>query len=388
MYFLILSLLSDSDQRESESCLSRALFQVSNTLSSPHPKKIIHSIQAEVLIANYFFLANRMLEGKYHLNTAVSLAAGARLQTLRPWGASTLPSSSVDPVERGETINAFWMVYSMHNLWDTLGPTTAVFDREDQSIELPWPMDMANYEQILEDGDPEAAKGRSTVRDFLSGASIGSSGNGSSLLAKCTRACILFSHANSLANASASGKVNRILLDPHNDASLEMISSTGQLRNLSTILDCFYSELPPLDLESSPSDLHTTASVHMLTHAAMIRVHEGIDIVKYHNKSLATARTAIGLLPAVNTLRQHSSDVVRAPVLTPVFGMLWGIIGRVLLREMGRLRQSWSRPAMVWARLRETEKMLVELMTSMERFSGHSPFMAYQLEKLREAMNY
>ncbi|KAF9258288.1 hypothetical protein L218DRAFT_1005209 [Marasmius fiardii PR-910] len=255
-----------------------------------------------------------MLEGKCHLDTVVSLPAGARLHALRSASVASA-AAPVDPVEEGELINAFCMVYSMHNLWDTLGPTAVVFDRDDQRIDTPWPMN--NCRNINRS---------STVRNFLFGAPS-SSGYGNSLITKYTKASILFSRTNSLANISSG--------DMNSSVRQQLIASS---RNLDT---------------------------HRLFHHANSRT-----------KSLAAARVAIELFPVIDALRQHS-DVIRVPTLNLMFGVLLGIVGRVVLKEIGRLRWSGSgsRSAAVGTQLRELEEMLGALVTTMQGFSGYAPFM-------------
>ena len=63
-----------------------------------------------------------------------------------------LPPPS-DQIERGEMVNAFWTVYSMHNFWDAVEPSgsgdgSIVLDRDGQRIDVPWPIDMNELEQV------------------------------------------------------------------------------------------------------------------------------------------------------------------------------------------------------------------------------------------------
>ncbi|KAL0571204.1 hypothetical protein V5O48_008451 [Marasmius crinis-equi] len=338
--FLVLYLLSNPDQNSGqlESFLPQVLQRVSNTLSSSHPKRLVHAIQAEIILANYFIHSRRMLEGKYHLDTAVSLITGARLHTLRSASSSVLSvPASTDLAEEGEMINAFWTVYAMHNLWDTLGPSPAVFDRENQRIDTPWPLDISDYEQV------------------------------------------------DLAPAKHSKMAADDLRNMNSSARQQFIAS---FVNLDQVIDGFTGELPPVLTSASPPEIHTATLIHTLTYASTIRLHSVFadSDARSSTKSLAVAQAAITLIPTIDGLRQHI-DVSRVPILDPIFGVLWGIVGRVVLKEIGRLRQSGSRSAVVGTRLRELEEMLGGLVISMEEFSGHSPFMAYQLEKLREAMS-
>ncbi|KAF9254832.1 hypothetical protein L218DRAFT_912930 [Marasmius fiardii PR-910] len=364
--------------------LSQVLQLVSNMLSSTHPKKLIHTIQAEILLSNYFFLTKRILEGKYHLNTAISLAAGAGLHLIRSPSAyhRLLPTTNIpmsaDSVEEGEKINAFWVVYCMNNLWDTVGPgpvsPDVVFDcgREGRRVDAPWPRDMLDYEQ---NGIPTGFISHSTVKNFL--ASSSGSDQGTSGLAMYSKATILFARATSLATSS-----------PNNMSSSDRQTFLLGFHHTDRLIDSFASSLPPVPLHGSPSTIQLAVLTHTLTYAAAIQLHSVFYDTdgRSSSKSLAVAGVAIGLLPTIDGIRQHP-EIARLPILDAVFGLVWGIVGNVLVKEIGRIRpRSISRPSPGVEREGELLGMLNALMATMEGFQSHSPFMAHQLDTLREAM--
>jgi hypothetical protein len=145
---------SESYKANESIFLSRALIGSSNSLSSDHPQKVIHSIQAEVLLATYFFRSNRLVEGRYHLGAAVSLTIGAKLHQIRAPGVDTSRADILPPpanqLEEGERLNAFWTVFTLNNCWGTSGGSgiTSVFDNPGSQIDSPWPMEMSHYERV------------------------------------------------------------------------------------------------------------------------------------------------------------------------------------------------------------------------------------------------
>ena len=57
---------------------------------------------------------------------------------------------SVDDVEEGERIAAFWAVYCLDRCWTVALKSQSVLSREDMTpqIETPWPLDSISYEQV------------------------------------------------------------------------------------------------------------------------------------------------------------------------------------------------------------------------------------------------
>lgn len=141
--------------------VSRALHQTANALASVHPHKVIHGIQAEVLLALYFFRAGRFLEGNYHASAAVSLTVSARLHKLRSvhrtnasadvLGAmSTVLPPPADGIEEGERITGFWTVYTLNTCWSAAFrmPPNVAFDAPGEQIDTPWPLELDQYERV------------------------------------------------------------------------------------------------------------------------------------------------------------------------------------------------------------------------------------------------
>lgn len=135
-------------------------------LTSTHPDRHMHAIQAEVLLAYYFLRIGNFLEARRHSSSALSLAIGCGLHRIRSeytWPPPTLcttgDESSVvtlphpsGPVEEGERIDGFWQVVILSK---TLAVAIEVpaevcgqLEAPGFQIDTPWPLDQTQYEDV------------------------------------------------------------------------------------------------------------------------------------------------------------------------------------------------------------------------------------------------
>ncbi|KAF8184682.1 hypothetical protein BJ912DRAFT_974338 [Pholiota molesta] len=124
--------------------LFRATQDAATVLSSSHPHRILHSIQAEVLLATYFFANGRFFEGKYHLANAVSTAISPPLEN------NTIPGPR-DSTEEGERIIGAWVILTLDKVWATALEYNPNFAYSAHvmatKIDTPWPLEMEEFEQ-------------------------------------------------------------------------------------------------------------------------------------------------------------------------------------------------------------------------------------------------
>jgi len=128
-----------------------AVEATSSNLSGNHPLKILHGIQAELLLAYYFISNSRCPEARYHITAAVSMSIYAGLHKIGP-PTTTVLLPPRDSVEEGERIIGIWSVLILDkSLAIILGeaPNT-IFPSDDPSskFETPWPLDMREYAQV------------------------------------------------------------------------------------------------------------------------------------------------------------------------------------------------------------------------------------------------
>lgn len=142
---------------QEQTYLARALQGLPTALPED-PRSAIYVMQAEVLLANYFFNANRQLEGVYHTNAAVSIAMASKLHTIRSASRSRSGDSSsyrlpppTDALEEGERINGFWTVFTLDRCWAIASGSTPAFTDDEATgtqIDTPWPMDLPMYQSV------------------------------------------------------------------------------------------------------------------------------------------------------------------------------------------------------------------------------------------------
>ncbi|KAG7086347.1 hypothetical protein E1B28_002308 [Marasmius oreades] len=304
--------------------LSHSLQQVSTMLNSTHPHRVVHGIQAEVLLSTYFFDMGKIVEGKYHLSAAVSLAIGVGLHRIR----SDIPASSRqealppprDSMEEGERINAFWTVYMLSNVWGAVeGSSGSVFERNGSStIDTPWPLDVADYEQY---GLPSNLVGNSTVHKFLLGSEDQSAVSSANSLN--AQASILLERAASLTSRFHS-----------NMLSAEERQAFENFNSLDNLIDTFIgSRLPPMDgLDPTSRVFGAALLTHTFSYVSCIQLHSLFcdREKKSMVKSLAAVEACIALL----------GQARNAPFISPVMAMLWMNIAKVIFQQITRLRQA------------------------------------------------
>lgn len=113
---------------------------------------IMYALQAEVLLAYYFFDTNRLLEGKLHAGAAVSLAMMCRLHKVGSGlgraaegmlsDHQTWPPPPQDRVEERERIEGWWQTFILDKSWAVpLASPSMIEDRNglDATIDTPWP---------------------------------------------------------------------------------------------------------------------------------------------------------------------------------------------------------------------------------------------------------
>lgn len=133
--------------------LARTVEAVSSDLARHKRYPLTQAIQAEVILANYFFCVGRLLEGKYHASAAVALVLSARLHKIRassPSDRHPPPDPPLDPIDEGERINAFWTVFALDKEWAVVSGTPSQLDWQDDpvTVDTPWPLDTEEYEHV------------------------------------------------------------------------------------------------------------------------------------------------------------------------------------------------------------------------------------------------
>ncbi|KAJ7748661.1 Zn(2)-Cys(6) binuclear cluster domain-containing protein [Mycena metata] len=308
------------------SYLSRALRTAVEALSSTHFNTVLHSIQAEVLLSQYFLRNTRFLEGKYHLSAAVSLVLSSGLHRIRsadsyavggPLGPAfqILPPPR-DALDEAERINAFWTVLTLNNCWTTAdgSPSNISYTTvPDARIDTPWPLDIDAPVlpiQVL----PESSIG--TVTTFLANLPD----NGLSVAALRAKAAILFEQASRLASSY------RPNMGDHSHLNQFYVSFNA----MDNLIEGLKGSITGVHLHS-PREMLV---IHSLAQVATIQLHNPfvVDVV-------GTSR-----LRVLNAARAVVAHLTQVPVnefvyIDPIMGTLLMATCQVFVAEISRFRR-------------------------------------------------
>lgn len=153
----------ESQQGQESALLMKAVQYVSTDLLGTHPNKVFQTLQAQILLAYYFFRVAAILEAKVHTSAAVSLALGSGLHRIRSSSISAPstiaiiqdqpyalppPTSSLQEAER---INAFWSVLMLHKFvtvsLENPSNVCGALEAPGMQIDTPWPVNLDDFKE-------------------------------------------------------------------------------------------------------------------------------------------------------------------------------------------------------------------------------------------------
>ncbi|KAF9449446.1 hypothetical protein P691DRAFT_853849 [Macrolepiota fuliginosa MF-IS2] len=290
-----------------ETMLSSALRFVTEDLAGSHPRRLLQVMQAEVLLSMFFLNNSQLVEGFYHANAAASLAVSTKSNLIR--SASVMQKPSGDAVDEGEWIDGFWTVVTLSNYWVLVNEnqTFTFYDSPQMLIDTPWPLNNYYQEKLV----PASHK---TLEKFLGG----THDDGYSLLALHAKASVLLKKAIELSQKSDPGAVSQYNIT---NRALEQMTLT----------------LPRLDQQMAPQPRQRLAVTHMLTQAAIIKLHRpragSSNTSRQRCVQAARVIADISLrVPAANPLQ----------LINPILGLVWYIAHDILKTEIRHLEGQGS----------------------------------------------
>ncbi|KAI3606348.1 hypothetical protein WG66_009606 [Moniliophthora roreri] len=291
--------------------------------SGSHPKVVLYTIQANVLLAHYLLLKGKALEGKYYLVGAVSLVLSTGLHRTRTSDptrsrAATFLPAPRDAIGEGERINAVWAVVALNACWTTAERHASNLDYNsvDGRIDAPWPMDIARY---AKNSFPTDFRTSHTIQKFLTN----QSDEGYSTLALYAKASILFEQASAL----------YYQYRPNMD-STEARRYSFSCDNLNSLLARFTSELRPPEAAKSLDIQRRLLVVHLLSKVASIQLHYAFvaSNASSYAQVLSTANSVVEMLKTV--------DLKAFEVVDPIVAILLKVVGKVFIAEIANARSS------------------------------------------------
>lgn len=364
--------------------LARALKHTSAGLTTTHPDRFLHTIQAEVLLAYYFLRIGNFLEARRHTGDAVSLAVGCGLHRLRSEAAWRPPAISVaslirngapvsstttlppprDSIEEGERIDAFWNVLilskSLAVALDCPSDVCGTLEAPGFQIDTPWPLDQKSYQAgILP--HPTTC----TVHTFLH--PTPNSETPGSLLTLTAQACILLHQVTYFAGQTNLGR------------NMQSFSSSFQL--LERLIISVRHRLPDLSDLPRQSPFNGNVSiffVHALLYASTIKLHE-LLVSNQH-----ASRQECGV--AARSMISWASSILQDSTCTnPIMGTLLMIACQALIDEISRVRGQDGEQTDSKGHMEESISATLRLgLSVLNMFSRESPLMRYQLTTLQD----
>ncbi|THH33327.1 hypothetical protein EUX98_g840 [Antrodiella citrinella] len=321
----------DRSYKDQESQVLSLLIQsLSSAVSDFHAGQLLHILQAEVLLSNYFLHHDRRLEGGYHITAAVSMVLSSNLHRVQDPSSLAIPGPGsvslpppTDSVEQGERINAFWAVYSLDRFWSVKLGAQSALSRADllaSQITTPWPLDMSEYELGMLP-DVWAVQ---TVSSFLGEDPIDLSND--SYATKRAKGIVLFSDAVQLGS-------HFVPENPGFQAKfLEMDSKLEQYKvSFRATMDQFKSNLEYDNLR--PYATRCMLFTQTMAHCATIKLHAPLQ----QDWDIDTSRSLSNAVQAANLLQEL--EVTTFEYIDPFMGILWSIVASVLIRALTIARQ-------------------------------------------------
>ncbi|KAJ7502505.1 hypothetical protein B0H11DRAFT_640842 [Mycena galericulata] len=287
--------------------------------------KTIDIVQASCLLSTYFLANGRILEGSYHASAAAALAVQCGLhEHISPeMSAWSPPSDDAKPFKmdlmQGERILAFWQVYNLDRCWSVALRKPAIIPDGPHpwnSINCPWPMDIAEYEA----GRPSSGVNFQTIKSFFEG---DVAANGYSTPALRAKASALFERADNLAASW--------------DSRAELSDSFHQeVHALELTITAFIATLPPLHqlVATGSEDKPVLITIHTLAHAAILHLYQrSLDDPVSFDKCSRAARACGAVITQLT-----DTDF---PLLDPILGPCWTSAAETLIREVSAIHSSW-----------------------------------------------
>ncbi|TDL16069.1 hypothetical protein BD410DRAFT_890300 [Rickenella mellea] len=271
--------------------LQTAKTAITDALRATDTKTRMQAIQAEVLLAQYFYNIGSLVEGQYHATGAVTLAIVTGLHQIRYQpqnvrssvtpGNTATGSGSYSPhdSEEAEKIALFWAVFSLDKCWSvSQGVPSKISEYGSGSVQIDTPWTFASTAYETYNRSPSSTRGsRKTVQYFLSGRSATDDLNTSPEAMRAQASALLDAVALALDRHSSGEDVK--LYDYRSPVDLLRVGSfqvdKGACVILANILPGFMETLSSFNqVASLPPDARAMNVIsYSLAHAAYIRLY-------------------------------------------------------------------------------------------------------------------
>ncbi|KAF6757865.1 hypothetical protein DFP72DRAFT_1065125 [Ephemerocybe angulata] len=389
MYLWGVRLSTDHNIRQSHepSFRARALETLDSSLSPTRPIDVVHGVQADILFAHYDLSEGLLQEvmARLQLNTT-PMVLSHYLHKIRSRDMSTppttIPAPGTDPAVEGELILAFWHVYIMDKLVAGLLQERAsirtVPDRSDARVDLPWGMDMEEYEAGLLTPNIRTSH---TVHTFLEQGHIANSPMGTAPIALLAKTVIVWERASQLGHRIRTQMRVGALTDDQKHAFEVQIQKVDSLVNsLRQVTDA--EPIQTVMASLVPETLNRARMRVMwesFLYDAVIKLHQRLG---RWEKAVDAAERVIWVVKCASGGQSGNDGSVES--LNPFVSFVWPSAAGVLAEQIKRHRLS---PGALNAQEKEKSvknayRRLQSGLEAMKRFIGQCPMID---RKIREA---
>ncbi|KZT34379.1 hypothetical protein SISSUDRAFT_1131882 [Sistotremastrum suecicum HHB10207 ss-3] len=280
-------------------------------------ESVLDAIIASCILALYFFINGRLLEGHYHASAAVTLVLQCGIHQIdKPYVTETSFSTVRDtrlgpvraPAERVLRMRIFWQVFYLDRCWSVaIGMSPGLSENFSQASAITTQFPGEEGQQVT---------AGSTISNFFDNPGVAASNNIEVLLVK---SAALFEKASSLALL-----IQDASDDGHWDDYIKFQNAIEQ----------FLATIPAITGPSaSEIDLRLVV-VHTLLRTAIIHLYHPFATadINIHAKSLEAAR---GIREVIRTIRTRQFQY-----LDPILGSCWMSAAAVFIRERSTIRLS------------------------------------------------
>ncbi|KLO17705.1 hypothetical protein SCHPADRAFT_936895 [Schizopora paradoxa] len=370
--------------------IAKALESLPLAVGSDSPAHQLQLVQAEVLLALYFFCDGRLLEGRYHASAAMSSAMSYHLHKIgAPPASPTTAMAGLllvgntagmtpaqDAIELGERINVFWSAYLLDRCWSVaLGSPPSLLDERPPSLTIssPLPRLMEEYasmeiDHITEDGQ--------SLCDFMNGsADYSNIGNRSTVHLCLVVAGALFERATRLLGGAGSERA----ADPE---------FLRRIANLETVVEKFNDALTQgvARQVASASNGSLTADERRILITA--RSIGQVSLIQLHNLLSESASASTGVRRRSRGMCVKAARAVAGIVrqleeedvgfLNPIIGVAWLSTSRILAKELGRMQETPEGRAATGEVQQQIASEVDLVGAAMNKLGRSCPLFAYQ----------
>ncbi|KAH8108630.1 hypothetical protein DFH11DRAFT_1820528 [Phellopilus nigrolimitatus] len=396
VYLWSLRLTNSPDLMQHENLyLQRAILALQDALGSGGgnldgpaiAQRRIHAMQAEILLAQYFFSLGRLLEGRYHANAAVTLSVSCGLHRISrspspafsriSFGSSANLGIGLfelaaprDALELGERVRVFWMIYITDHCWSVaLGAPCVLADDGvlGTQINTPWPLEVDEYERIND--IPSAIETESRT-----------------LCEQRPLHCMSERRGLQQCGTQAISSAPEAQAPIRTDLQTLARTTTNFARSL-TPLAQLATQVVDFSADPDADSRQTLLVVHGLAHAAMIPI-----------LAVRGASEPSGDMSVINARLTHASEIARvldmlsgdmssadtgtsAGMLDPILSIIGLSAAQVFLEEYNRMRQSPQAPTST-SRMEALRAHIERIKIALGRGTG--PIFAQQVTKIDE----